>query len=145
MPNASKRLLIWTVAIAAMAVGMALPLRSGTAFADVAQPAVSLTGAVVERGRKRPGLPSGPSPAPDPAPVEPQNPSFEAVRPGPPPVEAEVVTAVDAKIQALVAEETGDADVATMVRTRKWFNLLRNAVIFIFVFWVGAVIAVMAF
>ena len=108
-------------------------------------PAASLTGAVVERGRKRPGLPSGPSPAPDPAPVEPQNPSFEAVRPGPPPVEAEVVTAVDAKIQALVAEETGDAELAAMVRTRKWFNLLRNAVIFIFVFWVGAVIAVMAF
>ncbi|MCZ6884747.1 MAG: hypothetical protein O7E53_00125 [Alphaproteobacteria bacterium] len=108
-------------------------------------PAATLTGAVVERGRKRPGLPSGPSPVPDRPPVEPQNRPIEVVNPGPPPVEAEVVTAVDAKIQAVVAEETGDAELAAMLRTRKWFKLLRNAVIFIFVFWVGAVIAVMAF
>ena len=37
MSKANERLLVWAVAIAAMAVGIALPLRSGTAFADVLQ------------------------------------------------------------------------------------------------------------
>ena len=108
-------------------------------------PAASLTGAVVERGRKRPGLPSEPSPVQDRVPVEPQNPQIEVVKPRPPPVAPEVTTAVDANIEAVAAEEMGDREVATMVRTHKWFNLFRNAVFFIFVFWVGVVIAVMAF
>ena len=37
MSKANERLLVWAVAIAAMAVGIALPLGSGTAFADVLQ------------------------------------------------------------------------------------------------------------
>lgn len=111
-------------------------------------PAASLTGDLVERGRKSPGPQEGASPVEYPVPVEPQIPQIEVLEPGPAPGPAEVasaVTPVGENIQVFAAKETGDGEMAAMARTYNWFNLFRNAVLFIVVFWLGAFIAAMAF
>ncbi len=127
-------------------------------------PAASLTGDVVARGRKRPGLPAEPSPvqalapARGPAPVEPQSPRIDAEKRDSPPVEAQVETTVPTvdemgagemsvgeNIQAVAAGRTDDGEMVAVARTFRWFKLFRNAVFFIAVFWVGVVIASMTF
>ena len=131
-----------------------------------AMPAASLTGDVVERGRKRPALQSKPSPAEKPARVEPQFPQIEVVKEVSSPVETLFESTVpmigeksvgeksvseisgdeisgDENFPAVADEETSDVEIAAMARSYRWFNLFRNAVFFIFVFWVGAIIAAM--
>ena len=107
-------------------------------------PAASLTSDLVERGKTRPGLSFGLSPVQYPVLVEPQNQQIEVVKPGLIPVEAEVesaVTAFSENIWAVAAEETVDGELVAMAPTDKWFNMFRNAIFFIVVFWVGAYVA----
>ena len=111
-------------------------------------PAATLTGDVVERGRKRTGLKSGPLPVQYPMPVEPQISQTEVVNLDPTPEEAVVesaVIAVGENIQAVAVEETHDGEIVAMAQAYNWFKLSTNVVFFILVFWIGAAIAAMVF
>jgi hypothetical protein len=133
------------------------PLKDGSAPQENLAPAASLTGDVVMRGRKRPGFRPAEVPPRDAAPITAKEPQTEVETEEPVPAanqEADTEPVLPPDEPVLVADPRDRPDVQSVLaagpaeeesaKSVQWFNRLRNAALFLVLFWVGAIIAVMA-